>query len=738
MEEGLERMWGVDVSVESNMEGEMSRMPEDFEAVLADLGPTAASRAGALSSRPRHRGPMRPRRPEPELAGGLALMVARMQEICKRDPELPGAPSMRTMTHILSHCLDQTPGRSGASVAAELNGRIKGGGHPVGGARALEASVLRAAEAMDRRHGPEMAREQALPFLAALLPMLKGLLPTLIPMLAPMLGNLLGGLVGGKSVASSAAIPRGRSRGGIDIAYGLGPDGRYAEGMSLDAIIKVVMDLIPQLAPVFAKMISDAAPGVAGQIVRGLVPQSQPQPQPQPQVVVMPPSAPAKAPQPAAPQGAPLMAQGMDASALAGLLGGAGGAGGKIDPSMIAGLLKNIDPKQISGLLQGIAGNAGGINQLLGGPGHELVKSVVDRLPIEKMFDGKAWIPQINHDQFVSTLPWERVLSMSAAEGAVGQLFVPGRKMIKADRRIKLALAGQTMTDLGDGKKSWIFAADRVARIGIAVTAGPEPLSSPFVDVRLSCDGTPGTGLKRSVFRLAPLEAGSSARTAIEIEPEILMAAARHGGRLCLSVRLVQKKAGDGGPRFVGNELRLCAHVTPPLRILFAGKEAARDAERLEGLTGLIRRIPGEARGAASHLRYAVSVVATTPSGLARHSPLMAQPGPSGEHLSGGLEIAPSGLADLARRQAPDEIDVGAMSDIEAALSGDPALRMQLAAQMTERLPAGKSDLMVTPVFRAVPAFLVRFDDIDDNGNPARRDVRRIHLPVPAGIEIHD
>lgn len=744
LESGLERRWGVDVSVESRLEGEMSRYGGDFEAMLADLGPTSASRAGALSTRGRRQVVRRKRKAQPELAGGMALMVARMHEICKRDPRIPGTPSPQTLTRVLSHCLDQTQGRSGASLAAELNGRIKGCGTPIGGAHALEASINRAAAAMGRPGST--AREQAIPFLAALLPMVKSLLPSLIPMLAPMLGNLLGGLVGGKSIASSASARQSSRTGGIDVSYGLAADGTYSSELALDSIVKVIMDLIPQLAPVFAKMISDAAPGVTGQLVKGLVPN----PQPQPQVIVQP--VPVAAPAPGAPAspgvapaapvaapvpgGAPLLAQGMDASALAGLMGG---GGGKIDPSMITGLLKNIKPEHITGLIQGVAGNAGGINQLLGGPGHELVKSVVERLPIEKMFDGKAWIPQINHDQFVSTLPWERVLSLSDAEGTVGQLFVPGRKSIKADRRIKLTLPTKTVTDLGDGKSSWLFAADRPARIPVSVTAGPERLDSPFLDIRVSCDGTPKTGLKRSVFRLAPLEAGASATSTVEIEPEILTAAARHMGKICVSVRLVQKNGKGAETRFVGNEIRLCAHVSAPHRLFLNAAAPMRMSDALETVSALKRHVPRDVRANATHVSYGVRFVASgTVAGLARHTPLTGTPGGAGDHLSGALEITPSGFADLARRLSPNTVTADVMAAIEAAMSADPALRMQLGAETIERLPAGDSALVVEPVLQAAPAYLVSFEDVDDNGNPARRTVRRVDVPVPAGIRIND
>ncbi|RBW62528.1 hypothetical protein [Ruegeria sp. A3M17] len=741
IESGLERRWGVDVSVDSRLEGEMSRYGGDFEAMLADLGPTSASRAGALSTRTGgQRVVRRKRKPQPELAGGMALMVARMHEVCKRDPRIPGAPSTRTLTRVLSHCLDQAQGRSGASLAAELNGRIKGGGTPTGGASALEASINRAAAAMAQPGSA--ARAQAFPLLAALLPMVKGLLPTLIPMLAPMLGNLLGGLAGGKSVASTASARQLGRTGGIDVSYGLAADGTYSSELALDSIVKVIMDLIPQLAPVFAKMISDAAPGVTGQIVKGLVPKQQPQPQVILQPVPVAAPAPSAAAAPAAPVagpapgGAPLLAQGMDASALAGLLGG---AGGKIDPAMITGLLKNIKPEHITGLIQGVAGNAGGINQLMGGPGHELVKSVVERLPIEKMFDGKAWIPQINHDQFVSTLPWERVLSLSDAEGMVGQLFVPGRKMIKADRRIKLALPKQTMTDLGDGKLSWMFATDRPAKIPVSVTAGPERLDSPFLDIRVSCDGTPKTGLKRCVFRLAPLEAGASASSMIEIEPEVLTAASRHSGKICVSVRLVQKNGKGAEASFVGNEIRLCAHTSAPHRLFLIGAAPARMSDTFDDIPALKRHIPMDARANATHVSYGTRFVAAgAVAGLARHSPLTGAPGGAGDHLSGALEITPSGFADLARRLSPDTVTADVLAAIDAAMSMDPALRMQLGADAVERLPAGNQPLMVETVLQAAPAYLVSFDDVDENGNPARRIVRKIDVPIPAGIRIND
>lgn len=729
IERAMERRWGVDVAVAEMMEDEMSRHGDDFEGVLADLGPTSASRAGALSARRTAgsgTGGRRGRAPEPELAEGLALLTARMQAICARDPEIPGRPSQRSMARILSHCLDQVPGRSGASLAAELNARIRGGRAPVAGGRALEHTIMRAAERMrapDGRLNAAVAREQAFPALVALLPMLKGLLPSLIPALAPLLGSLLGGLAGGKSMAVGPPL-KGRAMGGIDVAHGLGPDGRIAGEQSVESLVKLLMDLIPELAPVFAKMIADAAPGVVGQLVgalRSAAPAA-------PVVPVQPAAVAGNAPEAAVAQG--WRARAAEAAA------GTGGGGAKLDPAMIAGILKNIDPKAVTGLIQGIAGNAGGINQLLGGPGHELLKSVVERLPVEKMFDARAWVPEINHDQFVSTIPWSAVLSLGDAAGMVGQLFVPGRKQIQADRRIEVALPRRALTDLGDGETSWIFVSDRTCRIPVAFTAGPERLDAPFLDVRVSCDGTPRTGLKRCVWRMAPLEAGASAGAAVELDPDVLMQAERAGGRICLAIRLVQRREGGSGPPFFGNELRLCAHVTAPNRIILDGAEPLRERDTATDAPGLLLRIPSEARSGAAHLRYRIGL-AEGP-GLARHLPLVARPGPSGDYLAGGVEITPEGYAELTRRGAPGATDPLAAAAVAGALAADPTLRARLMIETVERLPVGTGPLTVEPVLHAQEVHLVSFVDIDENGNPARREVRKIQLPVPVGMRIGD
>jgi hypothetical protein len=502
--------------------------------------------------------------------------------------------------------------------------------------------------------------------------------------------------------------------GGIDVAHGLGPDGRIAGAQSAEGLVKLLMDLIPELAPVFARMIADAAPGVVGQLVQALRP------------------APAPPVMPVQPAGASARAL----SAAAAPAGAGGGAAAALDPAMIAGILKNIDPQAVSGLIQGIAGNAGGINQLRGGPGHELLKSVIERLPVEKMFDARAWVPEIAHDQLVSTIPWSAVLSTGDAAGTVGQLFVPGRGRIRADRRIEVALARRGLTDLGDGETSWIFVSDRTCRIPVAVTAGPERLDAPFLDVRASCDGTPRTGLKRCVWRMAPLEAGASGRAEVELDPDVLVRAERAGGRICLAIRLVQRRADGSGAPFVGNELRLCAHVTAPHRVVLDPAEPLRERDAAADAPGLALHLPARARAGATHLRFHVGV-AEGP-GLARHLPLVARPGPSGEHLVGGIEITPEGYAELARRAAPGATDPLAASALAAALTADPALRARLAVEAVERLSPGKGALTVEPVLHAQAAHLVSFTDIDANGNPARREVRKIRLPVPVGLRIVD
>lgn len=752
----LRRRFGVDVSVSDMLEEEMARHGNDFEGMLADLG---HGPVGALSQAPHlrpaapARGRKKARRPDPALARGLALLTARMQAICARDPAIPGKLGMRSMTRILSTCLDASPAPDGGpgSAAAALNAQIRGASRPLGGRRELEATILSAADEL--RRNPQ-AREMAFPALAALIPLAAKLLPSILPALVPLLGNLLGGLIGGKS--QSASRRGGKSMmGGIDITQGLGPDGRVT-GMGFDAIVTTVMQLLPKLAPILTRMIAGAAPSVINAVMR---PPAPPAPMPQmptptialPPGMVMPtaPVAPGQAtparpvspspqvdgtPAPAAgpgPGAVPVVAQSLTAAATP-------GATPAIDPAMIAGLIKQIDPKTITSLIGAVAGNAGGINQLAGGPGHELLKSVVERLPIQKMFDAVALVPEINQDALLATLPLHKLFSLSDAEGVVGQLFVPGRKGIKRDPNIKVALAERTLTPIAGEEAAWIFVTGQSARLQVQVVAGPEALETPFLDVRASCDGSPATGLKRCVFRMAPLAAESMATITVEIDAATLARSVEKGGKLCLSIRAVNKRGSRRNAAFYGAELRLAAHVVRPHCVILDGAAPVRDAPEFADLPGLARPIPASARSGGKRLKWQILVNGPDAAkGLAELAPIRAEPGMDGETLSGGISISPSGFADLSRRLAPVSTTPDMTGHLARAVADDPALRGRLQLEAVERLPADNGPVSFHTVMGAAKATLVCFLDPDANGNPARREVHRIEVPVPLGVALH-
>jgi hypothetical protein len=697
----------TDVDPDANRGVPMETTAVDFEELAARLAPVgaagsgpgrprrsraASTGAGAVAPRPPARMPHSARTVRPRSAGrarrsdaqaaatALALTCRNLKAATARDPIVPG-PSLRSVAEVLSTALALVPAagaqEGGPSAAAVCNG-LCAGRSPYGGQRELSRHIMRAAsESRARSLSEPRSREQFLPALAALAPMLLQALPAILPVIMPLIQQLLGGLTKAKSLSGPAAVP-------ADQAAAL---------QQLLAAVAAGGGASPPPAIGTAPAIDPAAGGATA-------------------VPVAPALAPAADPAAAAAPGA--------------------APGAAVSPDMAAALL---------GALQGGegGGGAGGMLGQLGpgGPGHEIVKSIVDRLPIEKMFDGQAWIPKSNYDEWRSTLPWEAVLSLSDPMATTGALFVPGRKELGQLAGVKLAVVERDLTTVPGAGESWIFLADRPARIRVEVNAGEEGLSRPFVDVRVSRDGTPGTALWRSVFRLASLAPRERRVAVIELPVEILQTAARDGSETCASLRVVQESGGT----YDGAELRACFHVVAPTTLVLEPGGVLAAAPELDRLAGLERVIPRAALG--PDLRMVQWGVRLAPraeiSGLARHESVGEREIAGERVLEGGLTLSPVGVADLARRREQNELGTENTAELADAIDSGAALRGRLSLQMREEIPPAvqsASTIGVRVEMGWHPAQLVRFGGAGADGNPSRRDVRPVHIPVARGLAL--
>jgi hypothetical protein len=712
----------------------------------------AASRPAAVARYGRSSGNGNAR---PELAGALALVCERLERMTAGDPAVPGRPRAHEHARVLSHLLSHLPSADGqGSAAASLNAQIRGLSHPRGGARELEQSVLAARRRLTR--GMQLNREAALPaVLAALGPALAQALPTILPALLPMLQQLLAQL---QPSANNPPPAQATSlRDPLRASAALGRDGRSREQF-FAALLPILGQILPSVLPMLAQLL----PSLLGGLSRGRsfaltdtaalpaatlpatglppasgLPSTGTTPTLAPTVApVVTPTGTATggtsgAPAGSLPAGDQAALAGQIQAALAGAA--AGGAGGGA-----AGGAPPIDPAAIGQLLQA-AGGAGGINALAGGPGHELIKSVVDRLPIEKMFDGQAWIPQIKHDEWVQTMPWDKVLSLSSSASVVSALFVPGRRELDPLDGVELGLANRTLTKFASGEESWIFVSDEPARFELQIRAGGAAIRRPFVDVRVSLDGRARTGIQRSVFRVETVPAGQSTTLTIEVPPAVLRRALGGGQPLCLSIRLVEKTGDD---TFRGTELRACFHAVARHSLVLSPGSGAASADELDALVGLAQPIPlPQSSGQPLGIEWMVDAVADGVDSLARYVPVRQRDAGGNATLLGGLQISPLGLADLARRLPGNPQDAERLAALKSALEADRALRQRLALTAYEMLePAaqhnGSERCAVRTHFTAAGAFLVSFGGIGPHGNPSTRQVTPVRLPIPRGISV--
>jgi hypothetical protein len=676
-----------------------------------------------------------PRAARPELAGALALVCERLHRMTALDPAIPGRPSPSEHARVLSHLLSHVPAPGGrGSAASLLHAQIRGLSHSSGGPRDLEREVLAARRRLTR--GQQLSQDVLPAVTAALGPALAQILPTLLPALLPMLQNLLA-RIAPTAGAQPAAVPpaamahslsvRGLStRDPLMASVGLDHHGRQSREQFFAALVPLLTSILPSVLPMLAQLLPSLLGGLSkGRSVSLTA-----------GVVAVPPPVMGS---PTAVTGAPLgSTPAPDGAALAGqiqaALAGAGGAAGG------AAAMPQMDPAAIGQLLQAVGGAGGGGGMAaLAGPGHELIKSVVDRLPIEKMFDGQAWIPQINHDQWIQTMPWDKVLSLSSAAAAVGALFLPGRKELDRLEGAELKLRNVIMTRLEEGQESWIFVADEPARLEIEVRAGSAALSRPFVDVRVSEDGTARGGIQRSVFRVDSVPAGQSTTLQIELPPTVLQRAVRGGEATCLSIRLIEQTGDDA---FRGTELRACFHVVNRHSLVLSPDVPLEAASELAGLAGLEQVLPADgAAGDPHQVEWTIDAAADGVDGLARYVPVRQRRVGEKVVLSGGLQISPLGLADLARRLVGGSLDAERLAALKSALEADLGLRQRLSLAAHERLDAaarngGARGVAVATHFSAAGALLVSFGGIGPQGNPTTRQVTRVKLPVPRGVSL--
>jgi hypothetical protein len=709
----------------------------DFEETVASLdrsedlfSPRAKSYARSTQrrrKRPHARATTERPVMQSELAGALALVGARLQAMTAADPAIPGRPSLRDHVCVLSHLLAQMPSPDGRGTAAGmLNARIRGLSRHQGGARELEHSVLEASRHMTR--GRKLSRETAIPaILAALGPVLTQILPQLLPAIMPMLQGLLARLTSGSQSRATKAHDV------LMASVGLDADGRMSREQFLPflaALGPVLSNVLPAVLPMLAQMLPSLL-GARGGRSAGLTASGTPAPS-----TGVAPSAPAAGPPPgstAAPDPQVLAAQIQAALASPPATGGSSGtpaAGAQIDPAAFAQLFQSI----------GGAGGGAGIGSLLGGSGHQLIKSVVDRLPIEKMFDGQAWIPKINHDQWIQTLPWERVLSLSDSASVVSSLFVPGRKRLARLEGVELDLVDRSTTRLGDEHESWIFVADEPARFDLRVRTGSQPLRRPFVDVRVSQDGTPRTGIQRSVFRVESIGASQSKTIQVELPPAVLQRAPRDGRQTCISMRLIEKQ-GEAG--FRGKELRSCFYVVNRHSLVLDAATPAAEAPDLSKLAALRRVVPQTVLGAQPQLvQWEIDTASPGVDNLGRYVPVRRRQVGDKAVLVGGLQISPMGLVDLAKRIADNDLNADRIVALKAALEVDLALRHRLSLTAREAvdsaaLPGGSQGLAIRTELATITAQLVSFTGVSPHGNPSGREVTRVRLPIPRGISIN-
>jgi len=662
-------------------------MPIDVKGALTSVMTPATSGAGpSVVDRTPPALRSQARAGQPAAATALALVAEQMRQQAVLDPRMPNPgirPVVQVMTHVLS-CLPAPPGAApvGVSAASYMAGVISGGRPAADGQLALERAVLKSHDELTQK---PYSHEQFWQFLLQLAPYLVQLLPTLLPLIQ----QLLGGASGSKGL------------GVADGAPGAGPS-------STDTLLKLLAAMPPDKLAELMK-------------VAGGTPAA--------------PSPPAGGAPAGSTTAAPASPRGTAPPAAAPPAAGTGGQpAASMNPEQIQALL---------GALGGGSGGGGGLKSLLeptGGIGGDLLKSVVDRLPIKEMFDPSRYIPVIDQNALLKMLPWDSILSLSDPTSAIGTVIVPGRRFLRKLPDGRLAITSRTATRLPGGQESWIFMAGSPIRLGLSVTAGGAGLSRPFIDVRVSRHGTAVSGIRRSVFRLRSLGPQERRQVDIELPPDVVATAPTGGKPTFLSIRLVEQGKDD---TFSAVETRASFYVVHPHALILDEDATMGAAPELAGIPGLQTVLPAEVLTPQPRaIEWSIGLADSTEvTGDARWLPVR-QRQVSGEvSLIGGLQISSVGLADLARRIPGNDLGAEAMVAFKAAVDTNPGLRQRIGLLAQEPVDApllarASNGLRVSVEMAVIPASLVTFDGVRRDGNPSTRTVTRMQIPVPRGLTL--
>ena len=273
----------------------------------------------------------------------------------------------------------------------------------------------------------------------------------------------------------------------------------------------------------------------------------------------------------------------------------------------------------------------------------------------------------------------------------------------------------------------------------LEVVAGPDGLQRPFVDVRVSRDGTPAGGIWRSAFRLRSLAPRERRVATIELSPDVLAGAPQDGTPTCVSLRVVEQRGED----FLGAEHRAQLHVVAPATLVVDGRATLDPAPELAKLAGLERQV--SAAALAPDLRMVEWAVELGGGGkasaLAHHAEVVDVERGGERMLRSSLTIAPLGVADLARRRDDNALGADEVVTLAAALAAGAGLRRRMSLTLREELePAlltsARGGLGVRVELGWLNAHLVTFGGASPDGNPSRRDVRPVAIPVPQGLSI--
>jgi hypothetical protein len=126
---------------------------------------------------------------------------------------------------------------------------------------------------------------------------------------------------------------------------------------------------------------------------------------------------------------------------------------------------------------------------------------------------------------------------------------------------------------------------------------------------------------------------------------------------------------------------------------------------------------------------------------LAQYLPVVHRAAEGEPTLEGGLSFSPLGLADLAKRRDGVELGASELSALADAIDAGATLRARMSLRVRESvepqlLTRAEKALGIRTELGWLPAYLVSFSGAGDDGNPTRRDVRRVGIPVPRGIEL--